>query len=73
MNTLMYDQNTTLSGFNGVKIKSWVIVTGNMKNGISLHGPFDTNEEALDYITRIPALYYGHEYELFPLIKKEIS
>tara|TARA_R100000231_G_scaffold128797_2_gene99992 strand:- start:21177 stop:21398 length:222 start_codon:yes stop_codon:yes gene_type:complete len=71
MNTLMYDQNTTLSGFNGVKIKSWVIVTGNMQKGIALHGPFDTNKEALDYIADIPALEYGHQCELFPLIKKE--
>jgi hypothetical protein len=72
MNTLMYDQNTTLSGYNGARIKSWVIVTGNMQKGIALHGPFSSNQEALDYIADIPALEYGHQYELFPLIKKEI-
>lgn len=71
MNTLMYDQKTTLSGYNGAKIENWVIVTGNMKQGISLHGPFTSNKEALDYIAHIPALEYGHEYELFPLVKKE--
>jgi len=42
-----------------------------MQKGIALHGPFNTNQEALDYIADIPALEYGHQYELFPLIKKD--